>query len=300
MLRLADLDLNLLLVLDVLLQERHVTRAAVRLGTSQSTLSSALARLRHHLDDPLLVRSAQGMLPTPRALALQPALRQALDQLGQALAGAEPFLAAQSRRCFVIAATDYPQFILAGPLLAALGREAPGVSLDIRPISRRFPWEDMAEGELDLVLAGRTAAPTGLQSRLLFKDELVCLLRRGHPALERPFDLDAYLALAHVEAHPIEGPTLADALLARHGIQRRVALRLPQFLIAPFVVMATELCFTLARRIAEPFVAAHPLELRPFPLAAPPVGVRAYWHQRMQDDPGHRWLRAQLSRAAGN
>jgi len=293
-LRLADLDLNLLVTLDVLLQERHVTRAAARLGTTQSTLSSALGRLRTFLEDPLLVRTAGGMMPTPRALALQPALHTALEDLSRALEGHEAFDPGTSKRTFVIAATDYPQFVLAGPLMADLRRKAPGVSLDIHSISKRFPWEELASGDLDLVVAGRTQTPTGLQSRLLFRDELVCLLRRDHPALDLPFDLEAYLALSHVEAHPIEGPTLADTLLARQGRARSISLCLPQFLVAPFVVMATDLCFTVARRIAEPFAAAHPLTIRPFPLESPHVSVRAYWHRRVQDAPAHRWLRGQL------
>ncbi|MFZ1613196.1 MAG: LysR family transcriptional regulator [Holophaga sp.] len=297
MLRLADLDLNLLVVLDVLLQERHVTRAAARLGTTQSTLSSSLGRLRVFLNDPLLVRTARGMMPTPRALALQPALRAALEGLSRAMDGHDTFDPATSRRAFVIAATDYPQFVLAGPLMAGLRREAPGVSVDIRPISRRFPWEDLATGELDLIVAGQTQAPSGLQSRLLFRDELVCLLRRGHPALIAPFDLESYLSLAHLEAHPVEGPTLADTLLARQGCARNICLHLPQFLIAPFVIMTTDLCFTVARRIAEPFVAAHPVALCSFPLEAPVVSVRTFWHPRMRDDPAHRWLREQLNQA---
>lgn len=298
MLRLADLDLNLLLILDVLLEERHVTRAAERLGTSQSTLSSALARLREALADPLLVRTARGMLPTPRAIELQPALRAALEGLTRALEGRPAFDPATSQQAFVIAATDYPQFVLAGPLMARLRRSAPGISLDIRSISGRFPWEMLLAGECDLVLAGQAQAPAGLQSRLLFRDDLVCLLRKDHSALSRPFDLEAYLALAHLEAHPLEGPTLVDTLLAKQGRERTIRLRLPQFLVAPFVVMGTDLCFTLARRIAEPMVAHHPLALRPFPLAAPGVTVRAYWHRRMQEDPAHRWLRDQLARAA--
>lgn len=298
MLRLVDLDLNLLVVLDVLLQERHVTRAAARLGTTQSTLSSALARLRAFLGDPLLVRTAGGMMPTSRALALQPALRMALEDLSRAVEGHEAFDPGTSKRTFVIAATDYPQFVLAGPLMAGLRRSAPEVGLDIHSISKRFPWEDLASGDLDLVVAGRTQAPSGLQSRLLFHDEIVCLLRRDHPALAHPFDLEAYLALSHLEVHPIEGPTLADALLAKQGCERSIRLCVPQFLVAPFVVMATDLCFTVARRIAEPFVAAHPLAICPFPLAAPPISIRAYWHQRVQDDPAHQWLREQLTLAA--
>lgn len=294
-----DLDLNLLVVLDVLLEERHVTRAAARLGTTQSTLSSALARLREALGDPLLVRTARGMIPTPRAMEMQPVLRAALDNLSRALDGQDTFDPSSSRRTFVIAATDYPQFVLAGPLMMRLRQEAPGVSLEIRPIHRRFPWESLGTGDLDLVLAGGAAAPAGLQSRRLFQDDLVCLLREDHPALQAPWNLEAYLDLPHVEAQPVEGITLVDGLLADLGRSRTISLRLPEFLVAPFVVMDTDLCFTLARRIADPLLSRHPLAIRPFPLETQPLSVRAYWHPRVHDDPGHRWLRRHLNRVSG-
>src|SRR5262245_27632740 len=126
--RLARFDLNLLVVLDVLLAESNVTRAASRLGLSQPAVSNALARLRHALGDPLLVRTPQGMAPTPRAQTLQAPLRDALARMGLALTGDDTFDPRTARRTFVLAATDYVQFVLLGPLVRRVHREAPGVT----------------------------------------------------------------------------------------------------------------------------------------------------------------------------
>ena len=294
-----DIDLNLLVVLDALLQERSVTRAAERLGTTQSTLSTALGRLRKVLGDPILVRAPGGMTPTPRALALEGPLRESLAGLNRILQAPQTFDPLHTTRTFTIAATDYTQFVVIGPLLRRLQQEAPRLRLEVAPLEGHFPWEKLAEGEVDLVLAGATRAPEGLQSRALFRDEAVCVVRKDHPALTAPFSLASYLALSHVEVHSVGGITLAEQALARLDKQRHLSLIVPQFMVAPFLVLQTELCFTLARRLAEPLAAWMPLEMLPLPFETPPIAVRAYWHRRAQDDPAHRWLRAQISLAAG-
>ena len=292
--RLPDIDLNLLVVLDTLLKERNVTQAAISLGTTQSTLSSALARLRKVIGDPLFVRAPRGITPTPRALAIEKPLHETLARLLDVLQPVE-FDPAASNRIFVFAATDYLQFVMAGPLMRRIEKLAPRVQIIIQPITHHFPWEELANGELDFVLAGYSQPPEGLQSRLLFKDEVVCLLRKGHPSLRRPFDQEAYLALSHIEVQALVGPTLVNQQMASLGLDRHISLTVPHFLAAPFVVMETDLCFTLARRIADPLAAAFPLEVVPYPFESPSFQVRQFWHLRMQDDLSHRWLRGVMA-----
>lgn len=294
MTRLPDIDLNLLVVLDTLLKERNVTQAAISLGTTQSTLSSALARLRKVIGDPLFVRAPRGITPTPRALAIEKPLHETLAKLLDVLQPVE-FDPSASNRIFVFAATDYLQFVMAGPLMRRIQELAPRVQVIIQPIAHHFPWEELANGELDFVLAGYSQPPEGLQSRLLFKDEVVCLLRKGHPSLERPFDQEAYLALSHIEVQALVGPTLVNQQMAALGLDRHISLTVPHFLSAPFAVLETDLCFTLARRIAEPLAAAFPLEVVPYPFESPSFQVRQFWHLRMQDDPSHRWLRGVMA-----
>ena len=294
---LAGIDLNLLVVLDVLLEERSVTRAAARLRLSQPAVSNALARLRTTLGDPLLVRAAGGMAPTPHALALAAPLRDALQRIGQVVAGPDAFDPATTRRAFTLAATDYVQFALLGPLAQRLATEAPGIALRVVSVQREFPWAELESGRVHLTLGGVAEAPRGLHQRTLFQDRVVCMVRADHPA-KAPWDLERYLSLGHIEALPVESDGLADQVLADLGHSRHLAVTVPQFLVAPFLVAQTDYCFTLAQRIAEPLAALLPLEIRPLPFDVPGITIRAFWHERVHDDQGHQWFRRLLAEIA--
>jgi DNA-binding transcriptional LysR family regulator len=298
--RLSELDLNLLVVLDVVLAERSVTRAARRLGLTQPAVSNSLARLRTALGDPLLVRTGEGMVPTPRAVALQRRLGTALDGLREAIADPGAFDPRTARRTFVIAATDYVQLVLLGALVRAIRHEAPGVALQIIAPVKAFPWNELGAGAVDLVIGGANAreVPPGVRRRWIFRDTVVCILRAGHPLGREPLTLDRYVDLDHVEALPIGTIGLADAVLARLGRQRRLVLTVPNFLAAPFVVAQSDCCFTLAKRIAAPLAKALPLQVHALPFDTPPVTIGAFWHDRVHADPAHLWLRRLLARTA--
>jgi DNA-binding transcriptional LysR family regulator len=291
---LASIDLNLLVVLDDLLTTRSVTRTAGRLGASQPAISSALARLRRRLDDPLLVRTASGMAPTTRALHLQRPLHDALRMLSRELFAHEAFDPGTSTRRFTIAATDYSQFVVLPRLVAALKRGAPRVTLRVVPVAGRFPWAELENGELDLAIGRAPHMPEQLRRRALFTDRIVCMVRREVPQ----FDLATYLAFDHIDALPIEAPGLADVYLERIGKKRSVSVVVPHFLVAPFVVAQSECCFTLSRRLAVPLAKQLRAKVYELPFPAPEFSVHAYWHERMHADAGHRWLRALLSRVS--
>lgn len=296
--QLSSLDLNLLVVLEVLLAERNVTRAAARLGLSQPGVSTALGRLRAALGDPLLVRGPRGMQPTPRALELEPLLREALGRLEGALFGGRGFDPAHAERTFSVAASDYVQFVLLGRLVARLQRHAPGVQLKVVPVSARFPWAELEAGALDLVLGRAPQEPEGLKKKLLFRDRVVFIVRRDHPLKKKTWTLEDFTSVSHVEALPIEGPTMVDQLLGRKKRRRKLAVTVPQFLSAPFVVLETDCAFTLAERIAVPLARALPLRVLEVPFAAPEFAVQAFWHERVHADPGHAWLRRMVAEAA--
>jgi DNA-binding transcriptional LysR family regulator len=298
--RLSGFDLNLLVVFDVLLAERSVTRAAKRLGVSQPAVSNALARLRAALADPLLVRTAEGMVPTSRALALQRQFGDALERIGGALEDAGDFDPRTARRTFVIAATDYVQFVLLASVVDAIRRDAPGLVVQVVAPVKHFPWHELGAGSVDLVVGGSRIRdiPKGLHRRWIFRDEVVCILRAGHPHADEPFTLERYLDLDHVEALPVGAVGLADEVLASLGHERRLVLTVPNFLAAPFVVAQTDCCFTLARRIAEPLAEVLPLRVYELPFEMPGVTIGAFWHERVHDDPAHRWLRRLVSDAA--
>jgi DNA-binding transcriptional LysR family regulator len=295
--RLAGFDLNLLVVLDILLAERSVTRAAKRLGLTQSAVSNALARLRAALGDDLLVRAGNAMVPTSRALALERGVREAIERVGHALEGGASFEPATAQRTFVIAATDYVQFVLLGALVERIRRVARGVSIQIVSPGKDFPWTGLEAGSVDLLLAGDRAGPMPplLHRRWLFRDQIVCLLRSGHRFASGSLTLAKYLELDHIEALPIGAVGLADELLAAHGHRRRIVLTVPHFLIAPFVVMESDCCFTLAQRIAGPLAERLPVKRLPLPFGPGEVRIAAYWHDRAHREPAHRWLRRQVT-----
>jgi DNA-binding transcriptional LysR family regulator len=297
---LAAIDLNLLTVFEALLAERQVTRAAGRLGLTQPAVSHALGRLRALFDDPLLVRGAGGMQPTPKALALAPAVSQALGELRRLLAPAEGFVPATTARRFVLGMSDYAAFAIGPRLLAQLRREAPAATLVIRHASRAQGFATIESGEAELIVGNFPHPPSDLAGEVLVEDALVVTLRRGHPALKRRFDLDAYLASEHLNVS-LRGEASggADEALSALGRQRRVVATVGHFLVVPFLLMDSDLVATEPKRVMQRFAKPLDLVLRPPPFTAPLYRVAQMWHRRMGDDAGHQWLRAQVRKAAG-
>jgi DNA-binding transcriptional LysR family regulator len=294
---LHGIDLNLLVVLDALLAERHVTRAAARVGLTQSAASHALGRLRDLLDDPLLVRGPRGALVrTPRAEALAPALARALDQVREALRGEPGFDPTTARRTVRIAASDYAELLLLPALLDRVARLAPGVDLWAVPL-RDDPVPDLAAGDVDVSIGvwRSRAFPSGFYERRLFDDRFRVVVRGAHPAAQQRLTLARYLALPHLLIAPrgTAGSYVDDALAAL-GHTRRVAAAVPHFLVAPHVVAATDLVVTLASRIAAVLAEPFGLLSLPPPLELPTFTTSLLWHERAHHDAGQRWLRDQL------
>lgn len=297
---LEAVDLNQLLVLSILLETRSVTRAAERLGLSQSATSHALGRLRVLFDDALLLRGAERMILTARAEALAPQLTSALSQLRGALRAPDVFDPAITERTFVFATADYTEFVLVPPLIAQLQRVAPRMALTVCE-----PPSDVAaalgEGSLDLAAAPSLfgGAATGIQSRTLFDESFVCMVRQGHPALGKRWTPESFSRLKHAIIAPRAKPGgFVDDSLARLGLSRKIALMLPHFLVAPFVIAESDLVLTLPRRIAKTFEKQLPLVLVPPPLEVPGFSMQLYWHERSQRDPAHAFLRDLIAQSS--
>ncbi|MFY3310068.1 LysR family transcriptional regulator [Achromobacter ruhlandii] len=288
---LRAIDLNLLVVLDALLHERHLTRAAARLPMSQPAMSHALARLRLLLGDPLFHRTRGGLRPTPHALALEAPLREVLAQVRRLLAGAV-FEPGASRRVFRLAMSDYGASVALPPLMRCLRRDAPGIDLEISYASRSGMIAGVADGQLDLALAVFGETPADIRRAVLFHEGFVCAADAGQGV---PATLDGYLARPHVLVAASQDQRAAevDAALARLGHARRVALRLPHWTAAPAALAGTDLVLTVARRTlvpTPPGVAVAPV---PFPIA--PLAFEMIWHERADGDAGLGWLRGLLS-----
>lgn len=286
------LNLNLLPVLSALLEERNVTRAARRLGMTQPAVSNALAQLRVLLGDPILIRSGSRMVPSERALTLAAPLAAALQSLGTALEPRGELDPSTLERSFTLATTDYVTFVVLPKLLARLSRVAPGVRLRIQAWPHHRVPPSLERNEADLHVGFYESVPPGHRHERLFEDSFVCVVRRAHPQVGKRLTLATYLKLGHVLVTPEpEAKGIVDVVLERRGLERRVELRLPHFLMVPAVVASTDLVAALDRRVAEPFSRLFRLRLFPPPLALPSGGVGQVWHARTEDSPAHRWLR---------
>lgn len=295
----AGVDLNVLVALDALLAEESVTRAAARVGITQPAMSRALARARAVFGDPLLVRASRGMVPTARAQALKAPLRRWLEGAETLVRGPERFDPRSARRRFVLATSDYAQAVLLPGLMRGLEREAPGIDLEVVQVPRDVG--PALEDEVDFVLAPARAAAAAVVWRPVLEETFVCLLRRGHPAARRRLDLATWVNLPQISIVPEGRPgNPLDELLKARGLKRRVALKLPSFLVAPLVVARTDLVLTTARRIAEEVARGLPVRAM-----APPVELGSFtlslgWHERRAHDDAHRFLRELITRVCGH
>ena len=297
---LTTFDLNLLKAFDALYAERNVTRAGVRISLSQSAMSGALTRLRELFNDELFVRTPLGMQPTPRAHDLATPIADALRLIGGAIQS-DSFDAATARNAFTIAMTDYAAFVLLPLLLARLSTEAPYVDVHVRGMLARDEATQLLDsGEADLAVGFPVDASTRILMRTLFKEDFVCVARQGHPAFADGAGIEEFAAAQQLMVSP-EGDRqgLVDQKLAALGLKRRVALTLPQFLVAPFVIAETDLVATLSSRVARRFaatgagIAVHkpPLELPSWPLVL-------MWHRRADTHAAILWLRDLIAEIA--
>ena len=295
---LRRLDLNLLLTLDVLLEERNVTRAAERLHLSQPAVSVQLGRLRDLLGDPLLLPGPRGMRPTARADAVRAPLRQALEALQQALAPAGPFDPAGATHTWQVAASDYGASTVVLPALAGLRAAAPGTRLAVLGV----PPGDIARraegGAIDLAFHIAAEAPESMRRRVLFSERYLLAGRADHPRLRTPPTLAQFCTLEHVIMSPegggFQGGT--DSALARLDLTRRVVLSVQNFLLLISVLARTDLVALLPSRLLAEAPALRAVEP---PLEVPGFEMLMLWPERVHRDPGHAWLRDHLAAAAG-
>lgn len=304
------LDLNLLRVFDQVMAERNLTRAARNLSMTQPAVSNALQRLRDALGDKLVVRSGYGVEPTPRALALWPAVAESLRQLEASL-GHGDFLAAQASTSFLLAMADATAATLMPGLVEILQREAPGVSVRVLPLTTRDPRPMLDDGEVDLavgyfpaVLADLTAqAQQGgvapFDHERLYDGQYVCVMRSGHPLAAGPLTLQGYCDARHLLVS-FSGRAFGfvDEALAAMGRKRHIMLTVNQFFTAGLVVATSELLTVLPRHFVPVTGMAAQLALRELPFAVPPVNVDTLWHRRQAQRSDHAWLRQAVVRAA--
>jgi DNA-binding transcriptional LysR family regulator len=301
------LDLNLLRVFDAVMAEGSLTRAAERLAMTQPAVSHAVRRLRQALGEELFIRSAHGMRGTPQAEALWPQVRGALAALRQALAPEDfdPRRDAVQQR---LAMADATAAMLAPPLVAEIERTGALVNLRVLPLTTRDPRRLVEAGEAELAVGYFPEAVTAIAAQgpeaalrhaRLYTTRYVCVMRRGHPLAAAPLTLDAYCAAHHLLVSFSGRPHgYVDQALSALGRGRRIVLTVNQFFTAGRVVAHSDLLTVLPEGFVEATGYRNELLTRELPLVLGPVHVEMIWHLRHDDDPAHRWLRAQVQAVA--
>lgn len=294
---LRPLDLNLLLTLDVLLAEQHVTRAAQRLHLTQPSVSIQLAKLREVFQDPLLLPAPRGMRTTARAEALREPLRHALQALEQAVAPQQAFEPAKASRTFCIAASDYSEHTVILPALPGLRVSAPGTRLSLVQKHPASLARQAEQGEIDLALHTHDELAQSLRHRVLFDERYVLAGRLDHPGLRRRPGLKRFCQFEHAVVSPAGGGFvgITDAVLAESGLSRRVVLSVPHFTFLCAALASTDLVALLPARLVR---AMPGLRIVEAPLPIPGFQLCMAWHERVHRDPAHRWLRECLASSA--
>jgi DNA-binding transcriptional LysR family regulator len=313
------IDLNLLRVFDAVFEDRNLVRAGRRLHLSQSAISHALGRLREVLGDDLFVRTAQGMEPTARAVAMAGPLRNALLQI-QATLGGEPFAPQTAVRRFVIAANDYVTMLLVAPLSRLLADEGPMMDLTVRPSTRLDLAGQLDIGRIDVAIGVFAELPGRFQSMEVWRETQALAMRRGHALGDKEIgkgELAAYplvtVSLGGQEEGAVGGfimerglarqsemfdrQSLDDAY-AGAAAEPRMRLSVAHSLAIPALLRDTDMIALVPLPLAEEFARAGEFIARDTPYAAPESVVRAVWHERNEHDPAHAWLRGRIAQAA--
>jgi len=295
-------DLNLMVYLDVLLREGSVTKAAQQLGITQPAMSNGLKRLRDLFNDPLLVRTSEGMTPTERALELQPLIRKALNELEAALQTQGEFDASSSHRVFRIMVSDYAESTLIPELVKRLREEAPSVILDVLTPSD-VTFKDVEAGRVDMAINRFDEMPQSFHQMTLWEDDFVCLVNPDHPHVGL-FDLEAYLDSMHIwvsktgmgagvgiDPEKIIRLGWVDNALSKLGHKRKISVFTRHYQMPALLALNNDLVATLPRKVAEMQAESSGLHVKETPFDVPPFELKMAWSPLVQHHQAHKWLR---------
>lgn len=296
------IDMNLLVYLDALLRERSVTKAAHKLGISQPAMSNGLRRLRDLFEDPLLIRTSDGMTPTERASEIEPMLRLALQSLEKIVQPRANFDAHESQRVFRIMASDYAESTLIPALLRRLSQDAPNVSLDIMTPSD-VSFSDVEQGRVDMVINRFDTLPQSFHQRSLWTDQFCCMLSADNPVLD-DFDLNQYLASRHVwvsktgygvgvgvDPSDVQKLGFVDEVLHDLGTRRNIAVFTRHYQAAMLLAEENDLIVTIPSRAAHLQARNSRLAVKAPPFELPTLDLKMVWSPLLHHDPAHKWIR---------
>ncbi|NBO76218.1 MAG: LysR family transcriptional regulator [Betaproteobacteria bacterium] len=294
-------DLYHLRCLITMVELGTATKAAARLGVSQPALSHVLQKLRKALGDPLLVRVGMKMMPTPRAQELVEQARLLIRQADEVLWPKAPFEARSYEGRWVVSAPEYVDYRLTPALARALHLQSPASSLQIVPPNPAHAERMLESGEIDLRLGWVDKSSPFTRSRLLYTETFSCLYRRQHRAVKGLITIPQYLAAEHIRVQASQPSTATRTIAAaalRLGQELRVALVVPNLMTVGRVVAESDTVATVPSGIGQVLAQLHDLKIAPLPIKVATLNVAMYWHERMQTDKRHRWLRSLIAETA--
>jgi DNA-binding transcriptional LysR family regulator len=294
-----NINLHLLEHLKALVTERHVTRAAEAAGIGQPAMSASLARLRVMLKDPLLVKTARGMEPTPYAIELAKGIQVAFEVLDAPQRGRSDFDISTSEQTIRIISTEAVALLFLPALMARIRAQAPRLSLAWTSGDMRRAAELLREGEVDLVISSLRNIPSAYYSSPLYAQRACCIAAQGHPGVNGNLTMAQFLQYPHVAFGTSQTTysfvdSLVESALDGLGLKRQVAVTVPSFLVSPAVVAMSDLLAVIPDRVAAEGTDRYPLQILKLPFDIGALDLAMYWHTRCHTDPAHVWLRAAL------
>ncbi|WP_320535255.1 LysR family transcriptional regulator [Robbsia andropogonis] len=288
-------DLNLLRVFHMILDERSLTRAGQRLGLTQPAVSYALGRLRALFEDPLFVRTTDGMMPTPAAERLALPLGRAMAAIGETLRDAEPFDPLTSTREFRLTLSDVGEQVFLPPVCEALQQAAPHVRLAADPVPLAEIESRLRLGQLDFAIGNLTALRRVTRHAALFNEEWACMTRKRAGLPARTLSRNQFLELQHVAVSSTDSSHLAiDEALRERDLHRRIAMRVQHFTVIPQILLRTDWMVTIPRGVANVFNATGQFAIFSLPVVLPKFESTVHWHEVYEHDIGHQWFRTLL------
>jgi len=301
MMDLKSVDLHLLACFDALMAEGSVTHAAVRMNLSQPAMSNALARLRDLFRDPLLVRTARGMVATPRAIELHVLVRNTLQAFASLMSDGDDFDASASAARITVAVSDYTSSLFVPHLLPLLRREAPGIEVTFIAPDQSRVREGLESGDFDLMIGYFVDLSEGLRAVELYKDSFACIVAADHPVIRDSLDLAGYVAAAHVRrgtatTNPFTLEMMVDRALEERGVRRRIVLRTPTAFGLAQAVACSDLVGSLARTGARQYARTFGIRVLDLPFETTTPTIAMVWHERTHRQAAVRWFREAVRR----
>jgi DNA-binding transcriptional LysR family regulator len=286
------LHLNQLRLVEALARNGNLGEAAEEIGLTQSAASHALARLREELQDPIFVRTTEGMRPTPYGRRLASSVRDALRSLHAGLDRHPEFAPGTSTRTFNVIMSDVSQMLYLPRLLPRLVAEAPRVTLRVHALPAKAPHQILESGEVDLAVGAFSRLISGCRQKRLYREKYVCVVRQDHPRFAQGMTSEAFCSVPHAVVDP-RGyiHERLDHWLAQQKVPRAAKLYVPYFLSLPLVIARSDLVVIMASRVARIYAEILPLKIMPPPVKLPSYDTRLFWHERFHRDSANRWLR---------